>query len=149
MLNIIERAWYWIRTHTYNRYHMLDIRNPRNGYSWGWLDRSEGLLFANFAMLVDFVEKERGLGPVTTPADYGDYQDEYTKAHVDDACARDKGIMDLYWWWKLSRKMEHDAFEAMDYSKCISLWCAEEDRLYDKDTEQLTKLINLRGSLWT
>ena len=55
----ISYALYWLRAHTLDRYHMLDIRDKRNGYAWGWMDRSEGILFANMAILVSFIEDEK------------------------------------------------------------------------------------------
>jgi len=59
----VENVPYWIRTHTYNRYHIIDIRQPKNSpgqyhYRWGWLDRSQVLPLAMFNILQDFVENE-------------------------------------------------------------------------------------------
>ncbi len=51
---------YYLRSHLIpsKRFHMLEMRSPQNGYKWGWCDRSSLLLYAPFAILRDFVEKE-------------------------------------------------------------------------------------------
>jgi hypothetical protein len=54
---------YWIRTHTYNRYHIINVKQPKNSpyqysYNWGWIDRCHVLPFAMFNILCDFVENE-------------------------------------------------------------------------------------------
>jgi hypothetical protein len=147
-----RRYWstplYWLRTHTYNRYHMIDIRNPRNGYKWGWFDRSEGLLFAAFAMLSDFVEKE-----------YPGYVDwDYDE---DIRAARDE-ILALYKWWKIDRKIEHDADDKLtseiyaggfdgtrpsdiDHQRAMK----SEKVLEDKDQEMFIRLVKIRRAMWT
>ena len=160
-------AWYWLRTHTYNRYHMIDIRFPRNGYNWGWLDRCEGLMFAMFAMLVDFVEKEKAF-----------------KSFVDwkgAQCHKDASteMKNLYHWWKVQRAKDHDAYEALtdrhfdrhpflskvihegdhailpsivkgsdeekSWQKCNDMKTA----LEEKDTEMMLRLVKIRHAMWT
>jgi hypothetical protein len=93
-----SEPYYWLRTHTIHRYHMVDARAPQNGYHWGWFDRSGLVLFAAFAVLVDFVEKE-----YPGCVDW-DYDEEHRKG-------RDE-FMALYNWWKYGRRREHDAFDA-------------------------------------
>lgn len=152
-LRKIRDAWYWIRTHTYNRYHMVDVRNKRNGYSWGWLDVSEKLLFANFALLVDYVENEKPFLRI----DWSWNEDLVF-------CAKE--IKNLYWWWKVDRKRQHDAYDAMSsqaYDGVFSVYAnelpelrelrdkchKEEERLQEVDTQNLIRLIKIRGCLWT
>lgn len=159
----LGEACYWLRTHTYNRYHMLDIRNKRNGYEWGWMDRCEGIVFANFAILVDFVEKEKPFVHVDWTSD-------------DDHINAAKEIRDLYRWWKVERKRDHDLYEehlekTYGFENCIVFekdntmvftkrgdpeWEAEcelsrevEESLIQIDTSNLIRLINIRSFLWT
>src|SRR5262245_12097023 len=99
MVKRLKRALYWLRTHTINRYHMLDMRNARNGYAWGWRDRSDLFMFANFALLVDFVEKE-----YPGHVDW-DYDEEHRAARAE--------FMELYTWWTVVRKTEHDAIDRL------------------------------------
>lgn len=117
------RPFYWLRTHTVDRYHLVDMRCPRNGYRWGWLDRSEGMLFAAFAILVDFVDRE-----------YPGYVDW---EHSDEMRAQRDEVMALYRWWTVERKSERDADDGTT------------DVVDDKDDEMLLRLVKVRGILWT
>jgi len=178
--NIMEypRSWwraawnwtplYWLRCHTFTKYHMIDCRNDYydpSPYKWGWYDRCGILLLANFNILVDFMENERP----------GDIIDWY--ATPEHAAAWEE-INRLYNWWKHERKAEHKAcFEILkdvDLSwermwephetdpRLVSLkplegddkakmdaYSAESDRLDAKDQEMLHRLIEVRMSLWT
>lgn len=79
---------YWLRTHTINRYHIVDIRSKYDDYKWGWVDRDHVMLLACFKILCDFVEKEM----------YG---------HVDwswgPTCNARAEIMALYKYWTVER----------------------------------------------
>lgn len=165
VFRMLDQAAYWFRTHTWDRYHMLDIRNRRNGYSWGWMDRSEGILFANMAMLVDFVEKERAFEVIAWDADDG---------HREAG----RELREIYEWWTHGRRIEQDEYERrsteayrdfrytfvpmqggmqkMELSdetpeqrKARDDVNLEEDRLYEKDTEMMIRLIKVRGAMWT
>ena len=165
LFRMLDHAAYWFRTHTWDRYHMLDIRNRRNGYSWGWMDRSEGILFANMAMLVDFIEKERAFEVINWDSD-------------DDHCETARELREIYEWWTHGRRIEQDEHERLateaykDFSytfvpmpggmqkmelsdetpeqrKARDDVNLEEDRLYEKDTEMMIRLIKVRGAMWT
>lgn len=102
----IANISYWIRTHTYNRYYIIDVRQPKNSpgqyaYGWGFIDSSRALVLANFKILTDFVEKE---------------------------------FLTQYWWinddkgkWRQAKKSERKTWEQLfeEYSKDI-----------DKDNEE-------------
>ncbi len=123
------------------------MRCPRNGYEWGWLDRDRAILFASFAVLVDFVEKEYP-GHVDWETD-----DEHKKAHEE--------FIDLYLWWTAGRKVEHDDHDNLSnelYGNRPFREVAKADRdrfhkmsevLDKKDQEMLHRLIEVRGVLWT
>src|SRR3990167_9471713 len=53
----VKRVWYWIRCHTYNRYHIIDIRCK--DYKWGWIDQDHKMFLACFKCLEDYVEGEK------------------------------------------------------------------------------------------
>ena len=162
---MLDHVGYWIRTHTWDRYHMLDISNWRNGYVWGWLDRSEGILFANMAMLVDFVELERAFEVINWDSD-------------DDHRAAYRELREIYLWWTQDRKIEHDEFKRRSHDAYRDFQFtfiplpggvlrmdlsdetperrrerndieAEEDRLRQKDTDMMIRLIRVRGAMWT
>jgi len=119
----ISKGLYWLRTHTYNRYHMLDMRNKVNGYSWGWWDRSDLILFANMALLRDFIEEEKAFeGHVdwSSAAEAlearGKEADDGCGASRDAHAAAKKEMLAIYYWWTKGRAAEHkkgdELFEA-------------------------------------
>ncbi len=118
----LERAWYWLRTHTMDRYHILDLRNAF--YRWGWQDVSEKILYANFNLLVEFIEGE---DPFTV-VDWS-WDDRHAEAGAE--------ILALYRWWKEGRAAEHAAEDA------------DQDELDERDQLMLHRLIEVRGYLWT
>lgn len=50
---IYRKTKFWIACRTYNKFHVVNL-----GLKPGWLDSREMLLYANFAVLSHFVEKE-------------------------------------------------------------------------------------------
>lgn len=144
----IVDAWYWLRTHTVHRYHMLDTREPKNGYAWGWCDRKELLIFAAFAVLRDFVEKERPFERVNW-----DWNEDHQRA-ASEICA-------LYGWWICGRAVEHREYdEALAGFSLDGVGTPEsrarldrlneiEEKLSRRDEEMLGRLAKIRGYLWT
>ena len=161
---------YWLRSHTFTKYHIVDCRNDYydpSPYKWGWYDRSGLLLLANFNILVDFMENER-------PGEVIAWEE--TPEHS----AAWKELNELYNWWKTGRKAEHEACDAIldgltfkfedmfkkveddkgDYwefdppqselrNTKMRLYSEETDRLEKKDQEMLHRLIDIRGHMWT
>jgi hypothetical protein len=161
----LDRAAYWLRTHTWDRYHMVDIRSRRNGYAWGWMDRSEGMLFAVMAMLVAFVEQERAFQVIDWDSDDG---------HREAV----RELREIYLWWTQDRKIEHDEHERLadeayegyqttfvpmpdgmlklvtsdetpEQRKARDDVREAEDRLDQKDTDMMIRLIKVREAMWT
>ena len=177
--NIMERpktwwrkAWnwqplYWLRCHTFTKYHMVDCRTPT--YRWGWIDRSEMLLYANFNILVEFIELEK-------PDKFIDWRSDPEHSHAWDE------MMYLYTWWKHERQAElnamslilnevqhqdwDDMFESIPQEEngekywtmkplskkqeeMYDRYGAEEQRLEKKDQDNLHRLIEIRKYLWT
>ena len=113
-LRHISHAVYWLRAHTYDRYHMLDIRDKRNGYAWGWMDRSEGILVANMAILVGFIEEERAFDchvDWRSAAEMGMSSDDGGSANRDAHAAAKKEMLEIYQWWTHDRKIAHDRYD--------------------------------------
>jgi len=168
-----RKAWgwrplYWLRSHTFTRYHIVDCRNDYYDpypYKWGWYDRCAIILLANFNILVEYMEREH-------PGDIiaWDSTPEHSAAW--------KEINELYEWWKRGRKAEHIAcselldgvdmsWEKMwkpdpensamyqfqkpqdDEKTKWDAYSAESDRLDAKDQEMLHRLIEVRMNLWT
>lgn len=153
---------YWLRCHTFTRYHIIDIRGQCD-YKWGWIDRDWAIFLACFKCLVDYVEKEK-------PFDVIDWESD--EGHSDTA----KEIKDLYDWWKVGRAKEHTEVESLltgldlgfrfidipdsDMKQLEprqdltnndkwNLWRKRTDELEAKDDEMLMRLIKIRRYLWT
>ena len=115
----ISSALYWLRAHTLDRYHMLDIRDKRNGYAWGWMDRSEGILFANMAILVAFIEEEKAFDCHVDWRSTAEMTADGEEGSADGAANRDahaaakKEMLEIYGWWTQDRKIEHDRGDAL------------------------------------
>jgi hypothetical protein len=185
-LSTIQQLWrklwgwtplYWLRCHTFTKYHIVDIRG-QDGYKWGWIDRSHAMYLACFTLLVDFVEKEDPTIGLRTEADYrGDTSDgdwKFHKPSIDHQLANEQEVRALYDWWKTGRKAERDACDAIidgldlsfekmfvkpddsglyTFQPCTDArwtrWTAEHDRLEAKDEEMLMRLMKVRRCLWT
>lgn len=137
VLKPLEELFYWIRTHTYNRYHLLDLRSESNGYKWGYCDPTGMMLYANFAILNMFVENDM---PNIC------YYSEATKhCPVWDKRAEEKEILELHKWWNEERPVEtenidyfHPKLEPEEYAT----WRCKDDIM-------LERLVKLRMSLWS
>jgi hypothetical protein len=153
-------------------FHLLDLRDKHFPYTKGWMDVSEKVLLANFALLKEFVEKEEpfrfhfrkdGQIPARKKGqDVGEY------AALKRQRKTGLEIWQLYCWWTKTRKVEHAVLKKLlmtvyrgskkskkqlspllgKHSKWKTYWRMEE-RLEDKDQEMLHRLIEVRECLWT
>lgn len=148
---------YWLRTHTIDRYHIINIKN-QGDYTWGWCDRNYAMYLACFAILVEFCEKEL---PYSNTCYLS--SDEWANAHGE--------MLLLYDWWKRGRAAEHDEVTAMfakldkmrfeklgdGYSRLLpptdqvahDAWFKREHELEEKDEEMLARLLKVRDFMWT
>ncbi len=140
----IGAAVYWVASHTTERRHILDLRNP--GYKYGWVDADAAILYANFNLLKKFMEEEK-------PWERINWQ---VTDHHSEAWSE---INELYSWWTKSRWEQHQKLEAL-YEASYDKIQAEKDVLFseanaleaelvERDTQNLIRLINVRGYLWT
>lgn len=114
-----SKVWYWFRCHMFTRYHILDLRTKE--YKWGWCDRCDLITFANFNLLVKFIETE--IPPQSC--------DDPEATQWDHAY---KEMWALYKWWTCERNHNHGNFDMAAEAK---------------DQEMLHRLINIRQFLWT
>lgn len=155
----ISHALYWLRTHTYNRYHLLDLRDAEpekpEGYRWGWIDRSNSLQLACFLTLRQFVEQEEPWRPDPTGYDGAALESIQAQAAAYDE------IMALYRWWTVDRFVEyadwqrrsdaaHAAWKASDNDPALAkIWLDIEATENARDDEMLLRLMAVRHHLWT
>ena len=141
----LKRAWYWFKSHTYRRHHVLDLRCPRHGveYAWGWVDRDIAMLAACFRILEQFMLEE------FEPS--------------NDAEARSSAVEHeltvLYSWWRVDRKAAWDRYwdvgdklsanktpiNSTEYAAHIAAGHA----LEAWDGEMLGRLMAVRKYLWS
>lgn len=146
-LGRLGRTWYWVKSHTYKKQHLLDMRSPEYPYDYGYADPVSLMIIAPFRILQDFVEKEKPFERINWDSDPG---------HIHAASE----IKDLYRWWMIGRGEEQKRLDALQtewYAKRLApegnllfeeLNKMEQD-LNDKDTEQTVRLIKIRNYLWT
>jgi hypothetical protein len=141
----LSHAWYFIRCHIWNRYHMVSLANKATGYKWGWIDRDSAILYAAFNIFQDFCEKEKGLKNLLFQYEYS--ADEESKRVYETA-------VELYEWWvnggrekdyKESKRLMKEADESGDMEAWLKAYNFSDTR----DNEQLIKLVSIRGYLWT
>ena len=163
IINPIKRlcsnGYWWIRHHTINRYHYLDLRQPkfRNGlpnwdaYSYGWRDRDQIMLYAMFNVLCQFVEKEL----------HYQWADEILKEFHNHYNAQME-MKALYQYWTMERNAVASAKDV-----ALSKWYnttlktgQKEEELYqeytqlerefqDREDEMCMRLLKIRKYLWT
>lgn len=158
-------ALYWLKCHTlpkYRAYSRIDIRRPGPGidYSYGWIDRSEALLYAAFVCLRDFVENEHPEDPAASWTLEEIEADDLLKGQKE----RYDEVMALYNWWMKGRLDEdaeedrlHAAFrEVRDrprtdeaFQETSEAWTKYRLWRQEREDEMLLRLVKVRGSLWT
>jgi hypothetical protein len=150
---------------------MLDLRQPKTAddsdlYRYGWLDTDHRILYANFNLLVEFVQKE--MKQLYYPS-----EEEIAK-ESNPECAeilqqqRDNyiAIAKLYSYWTVERPILHKAKEmaSTDWYRAHTaakgekteevecLWQelqAAQERCDKTETQALHDLIDLRHYLWS
>jgi hypothetical protein len=162
----ISDAFYWIRTHTKDRYHILNLKKaePEDkewGYKWGWIDRSEALPLAAFLVLRKFVEEERPWNcseRIKKLEEEGDENGELPTLREQQKDYEE--IMSLYNWWVKGRLEENQQFEKnlIDYHNAWrkepteenkQRWFDAENARSKREEEQLIRLVKIRNCLWT
>lgn len=118
-----KRSFYFVKSHTYRRYHMLDLRHKF--YKSGWIDMTHVVLSAPFAALVSFVENELN-GVFLEEIPVGEAADSFE--HWEWRVEAEQEIKALYNWWK-------NEFNGDDSS--------------EEAQHMLRRLIEVRRYLWT
>lgn len=150
----LVRAHYWLVSHTIRKYHLLDLRQSENSawnYRYGWLDSDRQILYANFAILKNYVEKE--------------LENEFPENDPDPGWAKHyKEIKALYNYWMVDRpawenklaQMSHVASivrnDQRNFKKGDRLYQElrnEQDKFDEFETKALIRLIKTRKGMWT
>src|SRR5258706_14782437 len=107
ILQKIQHILYWIRAHTINKYHIIDIRKfNHNMYDWGWIDADHKILIACFNIFEDFMTNEY---PGMIDWDYESVPNELcTPENRQERRDRHATMKMLLNWWQVERKQRHD-----------------------------------------
>lgn len=155
-------AYYWVRTHTFDRYHLIDIRQSQwssHDYKWGWIEPDEQLLLANYKILCDFIDK-------SVPKDYFE-STEKRYDNPDDDYAMDREYLfkvgeleDCYGWWRYGRKEYLGYVDSLfanlksaktraEYNELSKKWIQAGKDFEKREEEMLVRLIRARDIMWT
>lgn len=158
----VTEAVYWLKCKTLPsyRFHLLDLRNPGPGieYTYGFRDKPEVMLWACFALLREYIEKEEPEDPRE-----GFAPEELESEPLKSQVASYVEAKALYDWWMVTRLKEEKAVDLLyeHYSKrkkevgrdASELDCKawlEAEALRDRRAqEMLLRLVAIRESLWT
>lgn len=172
----ISNLKYWIRCHTYNRYHILDLRQPKTNtnddYRWGWIDDDTRLVFACFSVLVKHVDIRNKSDSETMSIEK---EIKFLQADIKKTTSQDtiEGLQRqincltemkaLYHYWTVARKEQLREQERLlqdwakhraqdkknnDKTRWHAMNKAEED-FYEIEEEMLIRLMKIRRGLWT
>jgi len=177
--HFFKDIWNWIRYHTYNRYHMLDLRTKK--YRYGWMDQDWRMFHACFNCLVEFVEKEDGLGMLEYQIEAWQNDKNCTPEEQEKLAKEAKELFEevkcLYEWWKEGREKEENEIDhlcdGIDMSikflenpdlpeGCVEWdnshyrdnpvfleYCRRHDEFKNNDDVMLDRLMKVRKYLWT
>lgn len=149
----INKARWWIRYRTWDKYHII-----KTGLPPGYYDKDMILLYSSFALLVDFVEYEEAWMSYCCSDIYQQEKPWYYPAKLwvkkngqrlgiahlnweaslvnEPGCQTQSSVAKemkrLYLWWK--DYLEQEDWEKDSYEKC---------------TEMLCRLAQVRSKLWT
>lgn len=155
----VTDTWYWIRCHTYTKYHMLDLRQPKGdpfAYRFGWIDSDTQMVYALFNILNNFMTEE--LPHAYIPSE----EDVAREPHLLSQRNNYLEVKALHYWWTVQRlreaemeqKLLHEWSNArrVDDHNAQQLWAdlnKMEKANKEKLDEMLIRLIKIRDCLWT
>lgn len=154
---------YWIKCHTITKYkyHLIDIREPKSdprSYHYGWIDSDNKMVLALFAILNDFVKNQ--LPNLYCPSEEDVEEDPSLITQRNNWLE----IKAIHYWYNVERKRQEKFYDSLlekwsDSRKGLNpnpvshqLWTElqkHEDQEKEKLEEMITKLIKIRGSMWT
>lgn len=171
----VSHFFYWFKSMTYRRYHMLDLRQPKGSYedyTWGYLDPDRAMLFAMFNILVKHVDYLN-----ESKWHYGPNEETFEKLKQDiietvspeekllyeEKLKYLKELKALYDYWTIEREEDCKKRDKLltDWSKHRtddkvkgddSRWEAlrkAEEELEKTEELMLFRLLSIRGHLWT
>lgn len=152
----IDKLWYWIKCHTRKKYkfHLVDIRNYE--YKHGYLDPSEQLLYACFAILDRYVKTRDPEFQLKAIKEYW-ARNEFcygSKENDEERMAVYQEFLDLHKWWHKDRPaLKEKMDKALDYKKDGKYLDYDnynnlEKRLENEEKDAIQRLAKIRSYMW-
>jgi hypothetical protein len=159
-------AWYWLVSHTARRHHMLDLRQPKPGYRFGWLDSDSKMEYALFNILNDYVKNEMPHFYLPSEEDIAKEPNEWGQRKALQR-QRENGleVLAIHRWWNVERpalekmiderltewngifnQIGHD--KAVEHAKFQAIREPEE-QLAKELEEMMIRLVKVRTAMWT
>lgn len=140
---------YEFKSKLFLKQHLLDIRQPKCGYyqyRYGYCDMVEKLIFANFNMLCEFVEKEyKGLDGIKDRIEFLSDKPEC----VDEIKFLNK-VIELYNWWRIDLPKTQLEFDMIPISsETIKEISKKEQEIQLLINDKLKEIIDNRMYFWT
>lgn len=141
----IKDTYWWIIHRTFDKYHIVNT-----GLKPGYYDVDTLMFHSCFSLLVRYVEEEKGLEVI-------DWSWDEVHKNIE------KEILSLYCWYK-NREGREDRWNALnprpftkktfdfdnkEYSDWLKKYGEQDDLWEQEDTDNLIRLIKIKGFLWT
>lgn len=170
----IGDAWYWLKSHTFRRRHLLDLRQPWNQdyidqYRYGYIDPDTQLLFAAFNILVSYVQERKQSKYHHNIDEEGIAASKKAMAKQHEATPQDleriseeENILKLYIYWTEKRKAQQKhivallrdwSYHRLDDKKIDNhtrwdLLQAAEKEFDEEEDDMLHLLVKIRKLMW-
>lgn len=161
----IEQYLYRFKSVTYKKYHLLDLRQPKDSYEnyrWGYIDECQQVLYANFNILVNFVKKQEKYSKHSFHEHIKWLESLQPKENVQNQIDTFKKIYELYEYWTADRVQALKAYDTL-----LNRWykaaknCNEEERealskestelenkIKTEENSKLIEIIKVREHMW-
>ena len=136
----IKNFWYYIKSHTFKRHHVLDLRNYE--YQFGWVDADNQLLYATMAILENFIIEHDTVNRLKETIEANKHtSDQFEIIGNDRQIELCKELLAIQTWWRHERPLNIKKFD----DDC----CGDGGLLRKEDTKIIQRIAEIRGNLWT
>lgn len=120
----VKKPWYYVKCALWHRHNVVRCKK----LSPTWHDRDHLMLHAAFQCLVDFIEREEPWYFKASDEEIREAWKDFAERGEEEIAAW-RELRELYAWW--------EDYESDDLDQ------------HEFETEQLVRLVKLRGHLWT
>lgn len=140
----LENFKYWVVSHTIRKYHLLDIRNKENDYSYGWIDADLQLLYSVMAIMENFIIEQDTPKRLIWLKEELQKDPECKEFNWNESIKFCEELLAIQKWWRIDRPKDIElSLEGPPYD------FGYDERIRNKDDEMMKKIIDIRGRMWT